>query len=1362
VTVSTQLAEWRAQDIHVWVDGDQLRCNAPPGKLTPELRDQLRQHKSEILEFLRGPTELSFAQQRLWLIDQIEPGGAAYIIAGALELRGVLDTSALERALAAIVDRHDALRTVFVSVQGEPRQVVLEPGHWALPVADLCGQSDATARLKTILRREATRGFDLVHGPLFRAQLYRLAADVHVLALVMHHIISDGWSLGVLTRELSELYGAFVRGTTPALPPLRIQYRDFARWQRGWLQGEMLEGQLAHWRSRLAGAPQVLELPADRARPALESHRGASHMFTMPRELLRRLHGLSQRDGATLFMTLVSGFALLLARYSGQRNLLIGTPVANRNRAEIEPLIGFFVNTLVLHADLSGEPSVREFLRRMREVCLDAYAHQNLPFERLVEELQPSRDLSRNPLFQVMFILQNAPAEALELPGLTLKPLELGTATAQVDLTLTVREMPNGLIGEFRYAVDLFDASTIERMAGHWRVLLEAMVETPECRIENLPLISETERRLLLEDWNDTGSDYPRERCVHELFEENATQIPDRVAVVFRDESMSYGVLEDRANRLATELRVRGIGSGQRVGLCLDRGTDMLVTMLAILKVGAAYVPLDPTFPRERLRYMAHDADLAILIATTNLASAFEMSHERQLLLDSDYGSLVPGSSRSQTIGAVRPKPEDPAYVIYTSGSTGQPKGVVVPHRAVVNFLVSMAKTPGLTAKDVLVSVTTFSFDISVLELLLPLAVGGRVVIVDRDEAADGYALCELLRRHHASAMQATPTTWRILLEAGWRGRAGLKALVGGEPLPKDLAQTLIACGAELWNMYGPTETTVWSTCARITDATNGISIGKPIANTTVRILDSQRNLCPIGVPGEMCIGGDGPSLGYWKRPELTAERFISDPFSSVPGGRLYRTGDLARWRDNGVLEHLGRLDNQIKLRGHRIELGEIEATLGRHPAVRRVVVDVRDDRQGDKRLVAYLQTDDAPADLIERLRAQLRRFLPEYMIPAHFVQLDELPLTPNGKVDRKALPGVALESRRGASYVPPQTEYECALASIWCQVLGVDQVSVRDNFFDIGGHSLLAIRSIAMFKEQTGRSLSPRDYYQQTLAQLAASVDEAVAPIRDTSPESSIALEPFFFGSDARRKFGLLRLPPSSRDAGIVLCQPHAHEYIRCHRAFRELGQRLAQAGFDVLSFDYYGTGDSDGEYDEARICDWTTDASQAIDALKQRQNVSRVYLLGLRLGASLAMMAAAGRTDISGIALWDPIVLGSELEADLAHIRNMQALDPARQRDIEHPDVLSYPLTPRLMEDIGKLDLRMVQLRGVDWLLVVETETQRNGCCLIDRATAFGARAEYRFIDDARIWVREPYEAIVPQKSLSALVSWVSETSE
>jgi surfactin family lipopeptide synthetase A len=1085
VRVPALLTELRARDIYVWVDGDKLKVNALAGALTPELREQLRQRKGEVLEFLSRPAELSFAQQRLWFLDQVEMASTAYVIPWAMRLQGPLQAGALEGALGSIVARHESLRTTVANAEGRPVQNVSAVASFSLPVVAVSG---APGRLGALLSEETHRGFDLVRGPLFRAVLYRLGPDEHVLLLLQHHIIADAWSVDVMLQELGILYRDRVRGRVSTLPELPVQYRDFSRWQREWLQGEALTHQLEYWRAQLTGAPQVLDLPADRPRPPMESHRGAIYSFTIPREVTERLGVLSRREGTTLFMVLLAAFDVLLWRYTGQEDLLVGTPVANRGRTELEGLIGLFVNTLVLRSDLSGNPTVQELLAQVRERCLDAYAHQELPLETLVENLRPERDLSRNPLFQVMLVLQNVPPHPFAAPGLTVIPVKVDRGAAQLDLTLYVQETPEGLKGTFEYATDLFDETTIERMAGHWRALLEAMLATPRCRLSDLPLLTEAERQQLLVDLNRTNKDYPRKALLHELFEAQVQRAPERTALRVEATTLSYAELDARANRIAQALRARGVGRGQRIGLCVERGPDLLAGVLGILKAGAAYVPLDPAFPENRLRFMAEDAQLALLVSTAALAGSCGLPRARQLLLDTDAAVLAAQSDQRLTpAAALDARAEDPAYVIYTSGSTGQPKGVVVPHRAVVNFLTSMAREPGLTAEDVLVAVTTLSFDIAVLELQLPLTVGATVVLASRDEASDGQALSALLEQHQATVMQATPVTWRLLLAAGWSGGTAFKALVGGEALPRDVADQLLARGVELWNLYGPTETTVWSTCAQITDTANGITIGRPIANTTVYILDAQQNLCPLGVPGELCIGGAGVALGYWNRPELTAERFIADPFSTPPGATLYRTGDRARWRHDGMLMHLGRLDDQVKLRGLRIELGEIEANLAAHPEVRQAAVHLWTVKANDVRIVACCVPAQAGVLAPVSLRKHLRARLPEYMVPQHFLLVEQIPLTPNGKVDRRRLPTPVLTESRLGRQEAPADAVETTLAEIWTKLIHPTRpISRSDKFFEMGGHSLLGLRALRQIEDQLGVRLEFRMLFQESLADLA------------------------------------------------------------------------------------------------------------------------------------------------------------------------------------------------------------------------------------------------------------------------------------
>jgi amino acid adenylation domain-containing protein len=945
--------------------------------------------------------------------------------------------------------------------------------------------------LASRLRDETVRPFNLEAGPLLRVTLYQREAQRHVLLLVAHHIIADGWSMGVLARELGELYRAFAAGLAPTLAPLPVQYGDFASWQRTWLAGEALERELEYWRRQLAGAPAALELPTDRPRPAMFSHRGARYHFTLPRELADALSALSRREGVTLFMTLLAAFQVLLSRYSGQDDLVIGSPVANRSRPEIEGLIGFFVNTLVLRTALSNVRSFRELLFRVRETCLGAYAHQELPFEKLVQELKPERDTSRNPLFQVMLVLQNMALPPLDLGAVSVVPLDIERTTSQVDLTLYLRETGDGLLGTFEYATDLFNAVTIEGMARHLQRLLQGFAEAPEADL-TIPLMPDEECRALLHRY-DTRQDYPRDRTVVELIEAQAARRPAARALRHEQAELDYAGLTARSNRLAAYLRSRGLGPGSLVGVCVERGIDMVVSLLAILKAGAAYLPLDPAFPAERLHYMLEDSGAKALVTHATLdQELFSGVDLCRIRLDGDRDAIEQQSP--EPLAAAGPGPLDRAYVIYTSGSSGRPKGVEIPHGALTNFLCSMAREPGLTADDVLVAVTTISFDISLLELFLPLTVGGRVVLADREQVADAARLAALLQASAATAMQATPSLWRLLVDSGWQGGGHFKVLCGGEPLPPDLARALSERSGELWNLYGPTETTVWSTCERIRSLDGPLSIGKPIANTRVYVLDERLEPVPPLVAGELFIAGDGVATGYLHRPELTAERFLPDRFATNDAeGRMYRTGDKARWLQDGRLEHLGRLDNQVKLRGFRIEVGEIETVLRSHSAVHEAAVAVWQAGAADQRLVAYVvPTSGTPP--IADLRKHLRSRLPDYMIPQHFIVQDALPLTPNGKLDRRALPP-PLQQPSGTGEVaePPVGATEVLIADIWKQVIGCAAVSRDDNFFDAGGHSMLAIEAIARIEERTGWRPSPRLLILESLKEIALQCDQAV-----------------------------------------------------------------------------------------------------------------------------------------------------------------------------------------------------------------------------------------------------------------------------
>ena len=1089
---------------------------------------------------------VSYAQQRLWFLAQMEGSGRAYHIPLVLEVSGSLDISFLQRSWQAIVQRHEVLRTCYVLVEGEVVQQIREEVDVSLRV-DTESTASATA-IEQWLRRESEPGFDLAVDLPWRMALLRVENNRHILLITLHHIAADGWSLGVLAEELCQHYTALITTTgesLAALPPLAVQYADYASWQREWLQGEVLDQQLAYWRQHLADAPALLELPTDHPRPAVQRYRGASLEFTLERSLVQDLRSLSAKEGVTLFMSLLAAFKALLYRYSGQRDLVVGTPIANRTMLESEPLIGMFVNTLALRSTLENEMRFADLLTQVRHLTQAAYEHQDIPFEQVVEALQPERSLSHAPLFQVMFVLQNNPQPDLSLPGLHLHWLTPPQESTRLDLTLSLMEHEGELLGWWEYNTDLFDKTTIERMVGHFQTLLAGIVANPQQCIGDLSLLTAAERHQLLVEWNDTQVDYPKDKCIHQLFEEQVARTPDAVAVVMareqrletRDQrladdespvsslqSLTYRELNARANQLAHNLRSIGVGPDVLVGICVERSIEMVVGLLGILKAGGAYVPLDPNYPQERLAFMLQDSDVPVMLTQAHLTESLPPIKVQVVCLDSDWVQIARNESNTPASDV---QAENLAYVIYTSGSTGQPKGVQIRHRALTNFLWTMKEKPGITPNDSLLSVTTLSFDIAGLELYLPLITGGKVIVLDQATTRDGLSLAQIITRSDATVMQATPVTWRLLLTSGWQGTSKLTLLCGGEALPLDLARHLHPCGSELWNMYGPTETTIWSLLYPIQMDDERIAIGRPIANTTVYVLDTTLQPVPVGVSGELYIGGDGLARGYLNCPELTTEKFISNPFGT---GRLYKTGDLARWLLDGNIEYLGRVDQQVKIRGFRIELGEIEAVLSQHPDVHEAVVLAHEDTPGEKRLVAYLvrspESEFTSQEssvhgalesesrrltphsglLTSTLRGYLQSKLPDYMIPSAFVLLEALPLTPNGKVDRKALPVPMLRESAGHA-TRPRTLVEQQLVQIWEETLDKHPVGIEDNFFELGGHSLLAVRLLATIQQKFGQPLPLRTLFEHpTIMALAQAMPQTNAP---TAWSSVVALQP-------------------------------------------------------------------------------------------------------------------------------------------------------------------------------------------------------------------------------------------------------------
>ena len=939
-----------------------------------------------------GDIALSYAQQRLWFLDQLEPGRSTYNIPVAVRLQGHLEVEALGRALLEVIRRHEVLRTHIELRAGRGVQVIEAQWSGGVEEQDLRGLP-AVERSQEILRvasEEAERPFDLSRGPLLRMRLLYVEEQEHVLLLTMHHIVSDGWSMGLLMREVAVLYEAYAQGRPSPLPELSIQYADYAVWQREWLQGEVLEEQLGYWRKQLAGV-EVLELPTDHARPSQPSRRGGSVEVRIAEPLLGRLKELSRREEVSLFMVLLTSFQLLLSRYSGQTDIAVGTPVANRTRSELEDLIGFFVNQLVLRTDLGGEPSVRELLGRVRQVCLQAYAHQDLPFERLVEEINPERSLNRTPLFQTFFGLQNAPTRAMDLEGLRLEPIQAGPVPARFDLEMVVGEQGGELAGVLIYATDLYEPATVERMVGHWLRLLEQMVADPEQRISQLQMLSSVELEQVLREWNRTDAEYP-EPSVQELIASQAARTPEAVAVMSGGVQLSYGELNGRANQLAHYLHRLGVGPEVRVGLCMDRSVDLVIGLLGILKAGGVYVPLDPDQPEERLSYMIEDAAISVLLTQTAVAEERALASPQTVYVDQDWEEIAQEEERDPRVNV---QPCNGAYVIYTSGSTGRPKGVLVEHRSLKNTLLYSASRFGLGADDAVAVMASFAFDISLLELMSVWLSGGRSTILTRGEVLDVERLGKSLQS--VTVVHGVPSLMRQLVVA-WqqdhhRPQQLRELLTGGDTvsagLLRDLAETFPGCDRVV--LYGPTEASMICATQQITSVEGGrvSPIGRAIANTRIYVLDEDMQPVPVGVSGELYIGGAGVARGYVNRAELTACKFVPDPFGGV-GERLYRSGDIGRWRGDGQLEFVGRADEQVKIRGYRIEPGEVEGALRELAGVQDAVVVAREDEPGQKRLVAYLMSDE-PLQR-EQLREQLGRRLPEYMVPSLYVRLEALP----------------------------------------------------------------------------------------------------------------------------------------------------------------------------------------------------------------------------------------------------------------------------------------------------------------------------------------------------------------------------------
>ena len=1169
----------------------------------------------EVTRLLRVPA--TPAQKRMWLVEQLHPGTAAYNISNSVRLRGPLDAAALERALNEVVARHGSLRTTFES-DGEVVWQLEQPhAAFALPRTDL---SDLDAdvreqRLLAFVREHAGRNLDLATGPLFACHLLSLGPDDHVLCLAFNHIIYDNiWSSSIFFRELGELYQRFAQGSAAALEAPAFRFLDYAAWEHARIERGDLGEHLAYWRKQLDALPTSLELPSDHQRPAEPSFRGGQIAFTVPAELRLALLAFNRRESATVFMTLLAAWQLLLHRYSGQEDLAVGTPTGRRYRPETEGMIGLFINNLVLRARFLDGMSFEDLVAQVRQTCIDAFEHDEVPFESLVAELAPARTVGSTPFFRHFFIHRNASQNAWALPGLELSALVQHHGTSKFDLTLSVLETEHELSGTLEYSSDLFERQSMERLVENFLTLLGSALAAPNVPVTGLQLVAEAERELVINAYNRTAAAYPVELCVTGLFKQRVTEQPAAIAVVASDRTLSYGDLDAAAEAMADTLRALGVGRDVLVGVCLHRSARLLVALLAVLKAGGAYVPLDPEYPAERLTSMLEDSQARVLVSEAGVIDRFSDPSAAVLLFDEIPEPSTIVRARREDVATA---PDDLAYVIYTSGSTGKPKGVQVTHRGLTNFLCSMQREPGITSADVVQAITTICFDIAGLELFLPLISGARVILSDREVSLSPAALRQSMIDNGATILQATPVTWRMLLDSGWKGAPQVKVLCGGEAMGADLAERLIATGCEVWNVYGPTETTIWSSVGLVKAKDDARCVGHPIANTQLLVTNAALVAQPIGVPGELMIGGDGLARGYLRRDELTAERFVPSPLGST--GKLYRTGDLAVRRADGAIEFFGRADHQVKIRGFRVELGEIEAQLAQHPGLRQAVVVAREDGPGEKRLVAYCVPAGATPPPSDVLHAHLKAVLPHYMIPSAFVTLDALPLTPNGKVDRKRLPAPAESEAPEAPSTGggARDDLDRSFLAVWQTILRRNGISIDDDFFALGGDSMMAIRLVKELKRATGIEFPLSALFAApTIRQLVARVGEA-----------------------AERAASIVHLN-SARSGMPIYCLAGVQLY-------KELADQLA--GYPV--FGVYAKRELAGiqAQDAGEAVEVPLDSltQTYADAIERHATEKRLVLLGLSFGGLMALEVAAELNrrgfDVQQVALLDSIPAGA-----------------------------------------------------------------------------------------------------------------------
>lgn len=1354
-------------------------------QLTPE---QKRALVAQLLRKKAAETKttapLSHGQKGLWFLQISSPDNVAYNIAMTLRIHSEVDISIFKEVIQALTDRHQTLRMVFSTEGGIPVQYIYEYREAYFQQIDASKYSED--ELYSAVIAEYSRPFNLANGPLLRWTLFTRSPQDHVLLITTHHIISDGTSSNFLLSEFLSLYQARANNPSARLDqilPVPLQYSDFVRWQTDFLASPAGEASRQYWLNNLSADAPALSLPIDFPRPRVQTFNGASHKFKIDQSVVQAIRSLAHKEGVTTYLILLAAYYSLLHRLSGQETVTVGTPTLGRPESKFDSVFGYLVNPIALRAQFRDNPTFRELVKQIRPTVLDGLENQHYPLLLLTEQLNHRNDPGRSPLFQAFFNFFQvqrqtsayaalARGEVLEVGPLKLSNYVIPQEEGQFDIGLVLIESENDFDCTLTYNTDLFKPETIARMADYWQTLLEAALGNPETRVTDLPLLPPSERQKILLDWNNTAVSYPKDTGVHSLFEQQAARTPSRIAATSGKQSITYADLNTRANQLAYHLQKLGIQPDSMVGIHVERSIDMLVALFGVLKAGAAYVPMDPAFPRERLGYMIEDAAMPVIISQADLVDQLPSHTAQIVLIDSDWSHIAQNAAGNVSNAATG---DNLAYVIFTSGSTGRPKGVQVFHHSLTNFLLTMRERPGIGQDDILLAITTLSFDIAGLELYLPLIVGAQVVLLSRDATWDGNQIASAIKEHDITVMQATPASWQLLLESGWQGKPDLKMLIGGEALPPSLAGRLLDKGQSLWNMYGPTETTIWSTIEQIRSHTEPITIGRPIANTTVYVLDNQLQPVPVGITGVLYIGGEGVARGYVKRPDLTAERFVVNPFAP---GRIYNTGDIARWLPDGRLECLGRADYQVKIRGFRIELGEIETVIESHPDVSKAVLIAREDQPGDKRLVAYVIPREGAALDTPTLRDFVKARLPFYMVPSAVVTMSAFPLTPNGKVDRNTLPAPERSKQESSrQIVSAQTDTEKLLIEIWREMLDVEGISVYDNFFDLGGHSLQTVQICTRIEEKTGHKPDPTFLRMQSLKQLAASIDVATGKVQPSSDEhieeeisttghASVSNEqPFYFNSGSESLFGVYYQAQAKSDLkrGVVICSPWGQEYIRTHRALHQLALRLSDAGIPVLKFDYFGTGDSSGDDTDFAIERSVDEIKSAMNQLRQLSAVENIVLVGLRLGGTLAALADIKFGRDTRLVLWDPIVNGRSYLDELVewHKHNLHYYfsDVNAVGTSQSHEVLGFAMSDTMRDQLCGVDLLSQGWPLSKKVMLVEREPNERTAQLQTQLKNQRIELHYQLIDGPQMWTANTDKGLVPHQTLEAIVSWIKE---